>query len=261
MLEETFDKFKKQLQSRKSVNTVDLPQIVSYNEEQVHRICSYNHYPIKNKDEETTKSGQCHNDIYEIDEIEHEFEYGIYEDVIKTEQFMADLKRIDEEIENEKITISQTFNEFPIEHFANAGKVSNDTDKALKQAADTEIYELEQEVLDNNTNYSGTDKFVSHVQNTDADHIRLHTVNCPVYVPYNEDGQEILLPTSPDMSRQDNLKALFKDNNEHQIDDYMLNNTIEDGETYRYMQHNGTKEVMVQSVYVGALSPVRAHIF
>ena len=102
MLEETFDKFKKQLQSRKSVNTVDLPQIVSYNEEQVHQICSYNHYPIKNKDEEITKSGQCHNDIYEIDEIEHEFEYGIYEDVIKTEQFMADLKRIDEEIENEE---------------------------------------------------------------------------------------------------------------------------------------------------------------
>ena len=160
-----------------------------------------------------------------------------------------------------KINISQTYNEFPIEHFANAGKVSNDTDKALKQAADTEIYELEQEVLDKNTNYSGTDKFVRHVQNTDADHIRLHTVNCPVYVPYNEDGQEILLPTSPDMSRQDNLKALFKDNNEHQIDDYMLNDTIEDGETYRYMQHNGTKEVMVQSVYVGALSPVRAHIF
>ena len=110
MLKETFDKFKKQLQSRKSVNTVDMPQIVSYNEEQVDQICSYNNYPIKTKDEKDIKSGQCHNDIYEIDEIEHEFEYGIYEDVIKTEQFMADLKRIDEEIENEKINILQTFN-------------------------------------------------------------------------------------------------------------------------------------------------------
>ena len=71
-----------------------------------------------------------------------------------------------------------------------------------------------------------------------------------MYVPYNDDGQEILLPTSPDMSRQDNPKALFKHNDEEQIDDYMLNDTIEDGETYRYMQHNGTKEVMVQSVYM-----------
>ena len=114
MLEETFDKFKKQLQSRKSGNTDDMPQIVSYNEEQVLQICSYNHYPIKTKDEEITKLGQCHNDIYEIDEIKHEFKYGIYEDVIKTEQFMADLKHIDEEIENEKIKIPQTFNEFPI---------------------------------------------------------------------------------------------------------------------------------------------------
>ena len=179
---------------------------------------------------------------------------------LKTEQFMADLKRIDEEIENEKINISQTFNEFPIEHFANAGKVSNDTDKALKQAADTEIYELEQEVIVTNIKFSEKDDTVRHMQTTDTDHIRLHTVHCPVYVPYNDDGQEILLPTSPDMSRQDNLKALFKQNDEEQIDDYMLNDTIEDGETYRYLQHNGTKEVLVQSVYVGALSPVRAHI-
>ena len=63
------------------------------------------------------------------------------------------------------------------------------------------------------------------------------------------------------MSQQDNLKALYKQNNEEQIDDYMLNDTIEDGETYRYIQHNSTKEVMVQNLYVGALSPVRAHIF
>ena len=36
------------------------------------------------------------NDIYDTSELEHEFEYGIYEDVFKTEQLMADLKRIDE---------------------------------------------------------------------------------------------------------------------------------------------------------------------
>ena len=28
--------------------------------------------------------------------LNHEFEYGIYEDVLKTEQLMAELKRIDE---------------------------------------------------------------------------------------------------------------------------------------------------------------------
>ena len=35
-------------------------------------------------------------DIYDTSELEHEFEYGIYEDVLKTEQLMAELKRIDE---------------------------------------------------------------------------------------------------------------------------------------------------------------------
>ena len=50
--------------------------------------------------------------------------------------------------------------------------MSNDTDKALKQAADTEIYELEQEVLHTNTNHPGTENVVRQVQDTDADHIR-----------------------------------------------------------------------------------------
>ena len=31
-------------------------------------------------------------DIYDTSELEHEFEYGIYEDVLKTEQLMAELK-------------------------------------------------------------------------------------------------------------------------------------------------------------------------
>ena len=32
------------------------------------------------------------NDIYDTSELEHEFEYGIYEDVLKTKQLMAELK-------------------------------------------------------------------------------------------------------------------------------------------------------------------------
>ena len=31
----------------------------------------------------------------------------------------------------------------------------------------------------------------------------------PAYVPYNEDGQKILLPQTTDMSRKDNLKLLY----------------------------------------------------
>ena len=32
---------------------------------------------------------------YDTSELEHKFEYGIYEDVFKTKQLMAKLKRID----------------------------------------------------------------------------------------------------------------------------------------------------------------------
>ena len=31
----------------------------------------------------------------------------------------------------------------------------------------------------------------------------------PMYVPYNEDGQKLLLPQTTDMSRKDNLKLLY----------------------------------------------------
>ena len=45
---------------------------------------------------EKAKEGQqqCNddNDIYDTTEVEHEFEYGIYKDIFKTEELMADLK-------------------------------------------------------------------------------------------------------------------------------------------------------------------------
>ena len=31
----------------------------------------------------------------------------------------------------------------------------------------------------------------------------------PMYVPYNEDGQKLLLPQTTDMSRKDNLKLVY----------------------------------------------------
>ena len=51
-------------------------------------------------------------------ELEHEFEYGIYEDILKTEELMAELKRIDQaENENKKIR-NINFQNFPLEQFS-----------------------------------------------------------------------------------------------------------------------------------------------
>ena len=66
-----------------------------------------------------------------------------YEDVLKTDQLMAELKRIDEaENENKKLRDVQ-FGNFPLEQFSDAGKVANEGDPHLKAAADTELYDLE----------------------------------------------------------------------------------------------------------------------
>ena len=80
-------------------------------------------------------------------ELEHEFEYRIYEDVLKTEQLMAELKRIDEaENENKKLRDVQ-FGNFPLEQFSDAGKVANEGDPQLKAAADKELYDLEKRAI------------------------------------------------------------------------------------------------------------------
>ena len=87
------------------------------------------------------------NDIYDTSELEHEFKYGIYEDVFKTEQLMAELKRIDEaEKENKKLRDVQ-FEDFPLEQFSEAGKVANEGDPHLKAAADTKLYDLEKHAI------------------------------------------------------------------------------------------------------------------
>ena len=85
--------------------------------------------------------------IYDTTELEHEFEYGIYEDVFKTEQLTAKLKRIDEaEKENKKLRDVQ-FEDFPLEQFSDAGRIANEGDPQLKAAADTELYDLEKRAI------------------------------------------------------------------------------------------------------------------
>ena len=103
MLEETYFKFKKNilLKMKKMQPNFQEPVVEYCEPEQVIDICSYNHYPILDKSCKQEEKCNDDNDIYDTSELEHEFEYGIYEDVLKTEQLMAELKRIDE-AENEK---------------------------------------------------------------------------------------------------------------------------------------------------------------
>ena len=122
--------------------------VVEYCEpEQVIDICSYNDYPILDKSSQKQDNCNDDKDIYDTSELEHEFEYRIYEDVLKTEQLMAKLKRIDEaENENKKLR-DVHFGDFPLEQFSDAGKVANEGDPHLKAAADTELYDLEKRAI------------------------------------------------------------------------------------------------------------------
>ena len=279
MLEETYFKFKKNIlpKMKKMQPNFQEPVVEYYEPDQVIDICSYNHYPVLNKSSQKQEQHNDDNDIYDTSELEHEFEYGIYEDVFKTEQLMAELKRIDEaEKENKKLRDVQ-FEDFPLEQFSDAGRVANEGDPQLKAAADTELYDLEKRAIqididkyeyenssdttddnssqraddnssqraddnssqraddnssrraddnaskraddnasqraDDNSNQSADDDIlqteVSHVQlptvgekyhvNHDDNTLR-KMVYGQTYVPYNEDGQKLLLPQTTDMS-------------------------------------------------------------
>ena len=262
MLEETYLKFKKNiLPKMKKMQPNFQEPVVEYCEpEQVIDICSYNHYPILDKLSQKQCNSNDDKDIYDTSELEHEFEYRIYEDVLKTEQLMAELKRIDEAENENKKSRDVHFGDFPLEQFSDAGKVANEGDPQLKAAANTELYEIEKRAIQIDTekyeydNSSGrTDDInysqraeneyssrraendyssqraddyyskiaddddendilqtqVSHVQlpkNEEKYHVNhdentLHKmVYGPTYVPYNEDGQKLLLPQTTDMS-------------------------------------------------------------
>ena len=153
MLEETYLKFKKNiLPKMKKMQPNFQEPVVEYCEpEQVIDICSYNHYPIIDKSSQNQSNSNDDNDIYDTSELEHEFEYGIYEDVLKTEQLMAELKRIDEAENENKKSRDVHFGDFPLEQFSDAGKVANEGDPQLKAAADTELYEIEKRAIQMDT--------------------------------------------------------------------------------------------------------------
>ena len=248
MLEETYLKFKKNILPKMKKMQPDFQEpVVEYCEpEQVIDICSYNHYPILDKSSQKQCNSNDDNDIYDTSELEHKFEYGIYEDVLKTEKLMAQLKRIDEAENENKKSRDVHFGNFPLEQFSDAGKVANEGDPQLKAAADTELYEIEKRAIqidtekyeydnssgrtddtnssqraeteydsqraDDNDEYDENDIVkteVRHVQlpkNGEKYHVN-HEENTlrkmvygPTYVPYNEDGQKLLLPQTTDMS-------------------------------------------------------------
>ena len=249
--------------------------------------------------------------VYDTSELEHEFEYGIYEDVIKTEQLMPELKKIDEaENENKKLRDVQ-FGDFPLEQFSDASKVANEGDPHLKAAADTELYDLEKrtiqidiekyeyenssEITDDNSSPRADDNITSQraeeyssqsadddddeILQTEVSHVHLPTVGeknhvnhddntlCkmvygPTYVPYNEDGQKLLLPQTTDMSRKDNLKLLYNSLPEGMCDNQYesLEQDVNNVETFQYSHETSTKHVLVQGVYVSSASPLIANI-
>ena len=81
-----------------------------------------------------------------------------------------------------------------------------------------------------------------------------------MYVPYNEDGQKLLLPQTTDMSRKDNLKLLYSSLPEGMCDNEYerLEQSVNDVETFQYSHETSTKHVLVQGVYVGSASPLIA---
>ena len=84
----------------------------------------------------------------------------------------------------------------------------------------------------------------------------------PTYVPYNEDGQKLLLLQTTDMSRKDNLKLLYNLLPEGMCDNEYesLEQAVNDVETFQYSHETSTKHVLVQGVYIGSASPLIADI-
>ena len=249
MLEETYTKFKTKILPKQKKQNPDLQEpVVEYcSSDDIIDICTYNHYLVIEKDTAGSHYTNTTSDVYDTTEIEHEFEYGLYEDLIKTEQLWAVLKRADElDKENKRLRDLEFYN-FPLEHFSDAGKVANKGDPHLRNAANTELYEEHaiQIINDNNADDNASDETdensscdedydpneniraeensspieVSHVQkqhNCIRSHVKddnkstlYKTVYGPTYVPYSEEGQKILLPQTTNMSQKENLKLLY----------------------------------------------------
>ena len=127
MLEEIYFKFKKNIfQNMKKMQPNVQELVIKYCEpKQVIDICSYNHYPVIDKVNEGQTQHNIDKDIYDTSELEHEFKYGIYEDVLKTKELMTELNCInDAEKESKKLRDLEFLN-FLLEQFSDAGKVAN----------------------------------------------------------------------------------------------------------------------------------------
>ena len=128
---------------------------------------------------------------------------------------------------------------------------------------------------DENSSQSADDD----IQQTEVSHVQLPTVGekyhannddntlhkivyRPTYVPYNEDGQKLLLPQTTDMSQKDNLKLLYNSLPEGMCDNEYksLEQDVNDVETFQYSHKTSTKHVLVQGVYVGSAFPLIANI-
>ena len=191
----------------------------------------------------------------------------IYEDIVKTEQLMADIKRIDNEEKAAAEKFKEEFDNFPLSDFKHVGQIATPADPGLREAAESELYALEQLALQQlqNDNNNTADK-VSHMQDSqqhvEAEHnYHVHMVNCPMYVPYNDEKQMILIPSPTDMSQKDNTKSLYEDieNTEWDSTPY-FEDGCHDTETFHYMHYDSSMQVMIQAVYMGNYSPVSTDI-
>ena len=136
----------------------------------------------------------------------------------------------------------------------NAGVVSNKNDHELKSAADAELFNIEQQVLQQQQHEKRASP-VSHVHKYQIDkhsmqdeyYHHVHTVNCLVYVPHNEEKQEILLPSATEMFRKENAKTLYTDdeNFEEWNADPYFDESNTDTETFSYAHYDGPNQVMV----------------
>ena len=149
MLEVTYFTFKKNIlpKMKKMQPNFQEPVIEYCEPEKVIDFCSYNHYLLLDKSNDRQVQHNDDKDIYDTSELKHELEYGIYEDVFKTEQLMAELKSIDEAEHESKKLRDLEIKDFPLEHFVDAGRVANEGDPHLKAAADTELYDLEKRTI------------------------------------------------------------------------------------------------------------------
>ena len=153
---------------------------------------------------------------------------------------------------------------------AENGYTSKRADDYYSQRAD-DYYSQRADDDDDNDENDIVKTQVSHVQlpkNGEKYHVN-HDENTlrkmvygPTYVPYNEDGQKLLLQQTTDMSRKDNLKLLYNSLPEGMCDNEYesLEQAVNDVETFQYSHETSTKHVLVQGVYIGSASPLIADI-